>query len=335
MLPKIYKEFEIIREDKEYTDAVDEKATNYNYMIIIPDDAYNYYYQCANILFMKISDIICQDIGFHYCVNFRVNNITDKTLGIYDYRSNCINIYLCNIINKCININKIYNTNLGYVDDGVKYTIKHIDTISTMIYVITHEFMHSLFYLPGYNEEKEEALIDMNTFNFISKHKKIFDLLIRDSVYYNYPYIETMNFENLYMERFFDCSLFLDSSLVLNDSEYNYTNISKERLIMDLLQRLGIPSSTVYINLIRKNAILSINLDITKNNFQYSNENFEFKLKDNGEYNLEFISLLNSIIYQSLYNNYCFSYNFILEDKNTTKLILSIKLTNQAPIEFS
>ena len=296
MLPKLYKEFEIIRNDKEFEDAVKEKQSTFNYKIIISDDIYNYYYQCANILFMKISDIICQDIGFHYCVNFRVNSITDTALGIYDYRSNCINIYLCNIINKCIKITPNYNINLGY--NGTKYTIKHIDTISTISYTIIHEFMHSLFYLPRYLEEKEEALIDMNVFNFISKHKKVFDLLIRDSVYYNYPYIETMDFDYLNMERFFDCSLLLNASLDLNDPEANYTNISKERLIMDLLQRLGIPVSDAYLNLIRKNAILSINLDITKNNIQYSNENFEFKLKNNGEYNLEFISLLNSIIYQ-------------------------------------
>ena len=331
MLPKIYKEFSII-----YNNINSKETREYikgdNNTIIIPNDAYNYYHQCANIIFMKISDIICHDIGFHYSVNLRIENLDCLALGRYEFYSNCIYIYLCNIINKNLYITGRYDHKLDCFN-GSKCTIDHISTLSSIIYIMAHEFMHSLLYMLF---QEEENIVDMNVFKFLSKHKQIFDLMIKNSIYNNsYLYTGKMNFYNFDIERFTDSSIYLNSAIELNDPRLDYKNISKEKLIMDILQRIAIPCSTLYTNLIVKNVILDINLDMIKQkHYQCSTDNFNFILKNNGEYNLDFLPLLNTIIYQTVCNNTIISYNFVFENKDSIRLILNIKLLNQSPIEF-
>ena len=107
MLPKIYKDFEILISDSDLTDErFRYLRPNYVPNIIIPNEVFDYYYKCANILFMKILYILSQDIGFHYFVNFKISNMNEYSLGEYEIYSNCVYVYLCNFINRSIIVTK-------------------------------------------------------------------------------------------------------------------------------------------------------------------------------------------------------------------------------------
>lgn len=275
---------------------------------------------------MKISDIICHDIGFHYYVNFKIEYFEDEIYGKYNFESNSIIIYLSTVINKCIEcIPK---------KGGILYKIDHVTTISALIYVITHELMHSLLLISD-DPLIVEYITDMNAFKFITNHKNIFDLIIKDSICCYYPFIQTIDFYDFNINRSAQYSDFLESIVYMNDPKLDYKNISKERYIMYLLERIAIPNYKLYYESISNNIILDINVNLDKKiNSGLTNNKFTFNLKNNGEYSLDFLPVLNSILNQTLYNDYKINYNISFDNKDTIRLSLTVSIYDGYPLYF-
>lgn len=334
MLPKLYKEFELQIRNIDPTN-VRFSCIKPNYVpdVIIPNEVFDYYSKCANILFIKILDILSQDIGFHYFVNFKISNMDTFNLGEYEIYSNCVHIYLCNLINRSIIVTKKFNYKNKNID--IYYIIDHSTLLSGLIYIITHEIMHSLLYLNKYSDDQIETIIDLNTISFITKHEDIFNLIIINSCKFKEFRNQKLDYYAFNIKREFDFNALVNSSLDLKN-ETKYENISKETFIIKLIERLGVYNIyDLYDNLLKNNILLDINVFKENNNKYYNhNKNFKFIIKNNGEYNLDFLPILNTILYENIYSNTIVLCEFDYIDANTSRILLNITAKNECPLEF-